>query len=103
MEDLGLAVRSQVWLDTSVGPTRVDFLVANVVVVEFDGAVKYEGAGGRDALVREKRRESALTDLGYEVVRVTWADLADPTALVKRIHAARLRALVRLDRQATGS
>lgn len=58
---------------------RVDFLFrAARVVVEFDGAVKYAGADGRDALVREKRREDALRALGYRVVRLTWADLRRP-------------------------
>jgi len=64
---------------------RVDFLFRERrVIVEFDGRVKYEGADGRDALFREKRREDALRSLGYQVVRLTWRDLSDP-ALVSRL------------------
>lgn len=85
LTDLGYEVRSQVWIDTSGGAARVDLLLEGLVVVEFDGAVKYAGQDGRDALVREKQRESALTALGYEVVRVTWSDLADVHALHRRI------------------
>lgn len=64
---------------------RVDFLFRKYrTVVEFDGLVKYGGAGGRQALVDEKRREDALRSLGYQVVRLTWRDLHDP-ALVDRL------------------
>ncbi|NIK56910.1 type IV toxin-antitoxin system AbiEi family antitoxin domain-containing protein [Kribbella shirazensis] len=67
---------------------RVDFLFAEYgVIVEFDGAVKY-GDGGTGALLAEKAREDRLRDLGYQVVRVTWADLADPAALLRRIRRA---------------
>ena len=58
------------------------------VIVEFDGAVKYEGAQGRSALVAEKRREDALRALGYVVVRVTWSDLASPTRVISQIRRA---------------
>lgn len=67
---------------------RVDFLFAEYgVIVEFDGAVKY-GEGGTSALLAEKAREDRLRDLGYQVVRVTWADLEDPAALLRRIRRA---------------
>ncbi len=70
---------------------RVDFLVAGRVVVEFDGAVKYAGAEGRDGLIAEKRREDRLRALGYEVVRLTWDDLAHPERVLGAIRAALLR------------
>ncbi len=87
--DLGLETRSQVEIHDELGALvgRVDFLVGNRVVVEFDGAVKYEGAEGRAALVAEKRREDRLRSLGYAVVRVTWADLDRPgrvSALIRK-------------------
>lgn len=67
---------------------RVDFLVrAEKLVIEFDGAMKYDGLEGRHALVKEKRREDELRSRGYRVVRLTWADLADPArvlALLRR-------------------
>jgi hypothetical protein len=40
--------------------------------------VKYARFDGRNALMREKRREDALRALGYRVVRLTWSDLRRP-------------------------
>jgi len=74
---------------------RVDFLLARWgVIVEFDGLLKYAGSGA-DALVAEKVREDRLRDLGYEVVRVTWADLAQPLELIARIRRAIDRSALR--------
>ncbi len=88
--DTGYDVRSQVEISDELGGLvgRVDLLVAGRVVVEFDGAVKYGGADGREALVREKAREDALRALGYAVVRVTWADLACPERIVAAVRRA---------------
>lgn len=91
---LGLPFRSQAEIRDPAGwlVGRVDFLVAGRVVVEFDGAVKYAGAEGRDALVAEKRREDGLRALGYAVVRVTWDDLHRPELVRSRVRAALSRA-----------
>ncbi len=89
LSGLGVPVRSQVDLfdaDGHIG--RVDLLVGDRVVVEFDGMVKYEGAGGREALAREKRREERLRDAGYRVVRVLWSELRQPAAVLARVRAA---------------
>jgi hypothetical protein len=52
---------------------RVDFFWKDHGVIgEFDGLAKYDD---RHDLVAEKRREDALRDLGFEVVRWTWHDL----------------------------
>ncbi|HET7303385.1 MAG TPA: type IV toxin-antitoxin system AbiEi family antitoxin domain-containing protein [Segeticoccus sp.] len=68
---------------------RVDFLFrAQRTIVEFDGAVKYEGAQGRAALVREKRREDRLRALGFQVVRLTWPELARPQHVYRVVRAA---------------
>lgn len=87
---LGLPVESQVAIRDPAGRLvgRVDFLVAGRTVVEFDGAVKYAGPDGVEALVAEKRREDQLRALGYAVVRVTWDDLAHPARLLAAIRAA---------------
>lgn len=60
---------------------------------EFDGKVKYgrllnPGETIQDAVYREKRREDALRDLGWQVVRWTWADLQDPKLLAVRLRRA---------------
>jgi hypothetical protein len=68
---------------------RVDFLFPEQrVVVEFDGAVKYAGAGGADAVVAEKWREDRIRELGYLVIRVSWSDLDDPARIAERLHRA---------------
>ena len=60
---------------------------------EFDGRVKYgrllkPGQGIGDVLFEEKRREDALRDLGWEVVRWLWEDLRDPRRLLERLERA---------------
>lgn len=75
---------------------RVDFrLRGEMVLIEFDGLIKYGRPGERGdraALVAEKQREDRLRALGYEVVRLTWDDLAHPERVRKLIEAARARA-----------
>lgn len=93
LRDLGHEPRSQVALSDDEGfVARVDFLVG-LVVVEFDGLVKYEGAHGRSALAAEKRREDRLRALGFVVVRLTWSDLDRPerVAVLMRHALAQVR------------
>jgi hypothetical protein len=58
------------------------------IAVEFDGAVKYEGAEGRSALIAEKRREDELRLMGVGVVRFAWSDLASPVTLKTKMDRA---------------
>lgn len=96
LHGLGVKFRSQVDIrDGTQFVARVDFLVHERVVVEFDGLVKYEGARGREELAREKRREDRLRRLGYEVIRLTWADLDNPADLARRLGEALARARAR--------
>lgn len=96
LRDLGFLVRTQETLRRGRAfVARVDFLVDDLVVVEFDGLVKYEGQDGRVALAAEKARETAIVDLGYEVVRLVWADLLDPAGVARRVREARTRAINR--------
>ena len=82
----GVRARPQVVIEAFGVPYRVDFLLEDApVIVEFDGAAKY---ATREDVVAEKLREDRLRELGYEVVRITWADLADPASVVRRIEAA---------------
>ena len=93
LRDLGFDVQSQrVLVDGRRFVGRVDFLVEGIVVVEFDGLVKYAGQEGRRALAAEKARESAIVDLGYRVVRLVWADLANPGEVARRVRLALARA-----------
>lgn len=64
---------------------RADFRVdGTAVLIEFDGEQKYTD---RSVNFAEKKRADALGRRGWIVVRVIWADLADPVALVRRIEA----------------
>lgn len=60
---------------------------------EFDGAQKYgrllkPGQPPGDAIYQEKVREDRIRELGWTVVRWTWADLDDPRGLGDRIRRA---------------
>lgn len=87
----GYRVATQVVIRTPGGDFvgRVDLLLEDLgVVVEVDGRVKYAGRDATAVLLAEKRRESALTDLGYGVVRLEEADLRRPAEVMARIVAA---------------
>ena len=63
------------------------------VLVEFDGRGKYRellkpGQDVTEAVLEEKAREELLTELGWLVIRVTWADLRDPGRVAERIMRA---------------
>lgn len=63
------------------------------MIGEFDGKVKYgrllkPGETPGDTVFREKRREDALRELGYIVVRWIWDDLLHPARLVARVTRA---------------
>lgn len=94
--ELGYQFRSQVRISDHEGVFvgRVDFMIGDLLVVEFDGLVKYEGADGREALAQEKAREERLTALGCVVVRLVWGDLDHPEKVRAMIEAA-LRRIAR--------
>lgn len=77
---------------TWLGEFRLDLAWPELRIgLEFDGAVKYAGGMGdpRERLLAEKRREDALRESGWTILRVTWEDLKDPERLVGRLRAAR--------------
>jgi very-short-patch-repair endonuclease len=66
---------------------RPDFRIRETrVLIEFDGAVKYPDRS--TTLFEEKQREDALRREGWIVVRLVWADLAQPQLVRSRIDAA---------------
>ena len=65
---------------------------------EFDGKEKYgrllkPGQTAADAVFQEKRREDALRDLGWQIVRWIWEDLYHPEELRRRLQRAFERGL----------
>jgi hypothetical protein len=69
---------------------RVDYLFEEERTVgEFDGRIKYraepaDGLSAEEVVWREKRREDAIRDVGYEVARSIWADLRQPAVIINR-------------------
>ncbi|GAA2480486.1 hypothetical protein [Terrabacter carboxydivorans] len=75
-------------------------IVGTRVLVEFDGRSKYASA---QDLWDEKRREDRIRSLGWEVVRVTWADLQHPERVRRLVETAVRRAAAsRLARRHAG-
>lgn len=73
---------------------RLDFAWPEYGVwLEFDGREKYvkylrEGESIQDAVLREKQRESMISELtGWRCIRITWADLQNPVRTAARIRA----------------
>jgi very-short-patch-repair endonuclease len=93
---MGLHPDEQVELSGIAGVPRVDFLVEECLVIEFDGEGKYhlDGDPAR-ALWQEKLRQDRITEAGYEVLRITWADLWDQGILERRVRRALARARMR--------
>ncbi len=65
---------------------------------EFDGRIKYgrllnDGQTAGDVIVDEKRREDALRELGWQIVRWLWEDLRHPQVLRERLERAFARGL----------
>jgi len=63
---------------------------------EFDGRIKYgrllrPGQDAGDAVFAEKRREDAMRDEDWNVVRWVWSDLRRPDRLAARVRRARDR------------
>ncbi len=64
------------------------------IIGEFDGLKKYvdpatlNGRDPRKVLAEEKMREDRLRQLGLQTVRWIWADLKDPTRLIRRLKKA---------------
>jgi hypothetical protein len=86
---------SNVWIRVGSRRYRVDHLLPDTgVIVEADGAVKYNNRPDADQIVMdEKNRERDLRSLGFEIVRYNW-DLAvrRPHELLRRVDVAgRLR------------
>jgi very-short-patch-repair endonuclease len=76
-------------VNVRVGPYIADFLwPANQLIVELDG---FRAHSGRGAFERDRARDVELRSLGYDVIRLTWAQVNGG----RRRTAARLRAFLR--------
>lgn len=98
LHNLGFEVRSQVEVYDEGGFIgRADLgICETMVLLEFDGQGKYHLDGDpRGALWAEKNRQDALTMAGFEVVRLTWADLDQPGHVRDLVTAALRRSSAR--------
>lgn len=85
-------------LEIRIGRARrfPDFAFAALgVLVEVDGVVKVDAPYSKDAaraVENERLRQIELQEIGWEIVRLTWSDLADPQAVLAKILQAAARA-----------
>ena len=79
----------QLQIPTRSGLFRADFAdPAARIVIEFDGAGKYaEYKPTEEVLLAERRRENALVEEGWLVLRLEWAHLSRPAELRRRLLA----------------
>ena len=62
--------------------------MAVMLIVEFDGDIKYFAYERTDKVILEERkREKRLMELGWRFVRLEWKDLANPQEMKRRILA----------------
>ncbi|KHL03942.1 hypothetical protein [Sinomonas humi] len=80
----------QVGVPTRLGTYRLDFAWVRIKVgLEFDGDIKYFAYGPTaEVLLRERKRERALIEEGWILLRVEWKDLFDEIGLRRRIGTA---------------
>jgi len=76
-------------IPTPRGRFRADFAdPGSRVVIEFDGSAKYTDYRPTDeVLLAERRRENALVEEGWQVLRLEWNHLAHPAEVRRRIVA----------------
>lgn len=82
---------------------RVDFLLVEYgIIIEVDGAVKYDGTYGdpNQVLNRERNRHNKITNLGYQVLRISWQQMHNGEA--QRIIQAAVSAAKRSPRITRG-
>lgn len=88
------SLQHEVFDEAGVLLGRGDFGYAeHRTVGEFDGRIKYgrllrAGQTAADAVYAEKRREDALRDAGWQVVRWSWSDLQREQVLAARLQRA---------------
>ncbi len=77
----------QVEIPTLAGLFRADFADrGSRVVIEFDGSRKYTDYNPTDeVLIAERRRENALIEEGWLVLRLEWKHLAHPAEVRRRL------------------
>ncbi|WDF33691.1 hypothetical protein PTW37_01810 [Arthrobacter agilis] len=84
------AAQCQVEVLTRLGLYRLDFAWPDLRVgLEFDGRTKYFGAIPTDeVLYQERRRERALVEAGWTIIRIEWDDLFREAQLEARLRGA---------------
>jgi very-short-patch-repair endonuclease len=77
----------QVEVPTSEGLFRADFAdPESRVIIEFDGTAKYtDYKPAEEVLLAERRRENALVETGWRVLRLHWKHLDRPRELKERL------------------
>ncbi len=88
----GIDFVEQQWIQTASGSFRADFLIQGFkLLLEFDGDVKYRDNAERSVLA-ERKRERALQNEGWTVIRVEWRDVQDPGRVAFMVRQGMYRA-----------
>lgn len=76
-------------IPTPIGRFRADFADPGAkVVIEFDGSAKHtDYRPTEEVLLAERRRENALVEEGWQVLRLEWRHLAYPSEVRRRLLA----------------
>lgn len=89
VRSLGWDLEPQFAVPTDLGVKEVDFRVRGArLLLEFDGAVKYRGESGPEAVFQEKRREDAIRRRRWLMDRFVWSELDDVRLIDERISRA---------------
>lgn len=76
---------TQLPIETHLGVVWADLAWPELrLVAEYDGLQKYRG-GTTAVVIAEKRRQEAIEEVGWRVVRLTAADVRDPVGLARRL------------------
>lgn len=88
----GFEFVEQFWVYTSAGSFRADFMIKGLkLIIEFDGDVKYRDST-EQAVLAERKRERALQNEGWVVVRLEWKDVQNPAVVEKLVRQGVQRA-----------
>lgn len=88
----GIPFTEQFPIETEGVRYRADFAIDGyMIILEFDGDIKYRN-DPTHAVLAERKRERALQNLGWTVIRVEWRHLQEPGRVAQMVRDAMRRA-----------
>lgn len=88
----GIGFTEQYWIYGDHPPYRADFTIDGyMLIIEFDGDIKFRD-NSQQAVLAERKRERALQNEGWTVVRLEWKDVRNPGRVAALVRAGMKRA-----------